>query len=419
MTTHGIWTALVVLEVAVHESLCSINEAAIPADWADPNDPTFSQRNNPFTGQITDASRDVKVHSAYDPTLRLILRQMFKELGVDPLEKTFFTRKAKVSLSSLNMKVIGSYLEMDTLENELSIKEQVRGALHNMFEVYDDEKAPSIWQELLTMSQPWLSLLNMIILPPALFLILKSIMSSRSFWTCIISVFFVVSMVTTYNRIYQEKLAQRMAEAMNRKADACAPNSILEQSLEYLSSFIFFRKKSPCLAFIESQTVSLVAEISLLDVFSDVISNSVFGVLGNLGRHTNRFFREFYENVPLPAMLLMTVTLIFATVRIKTPLFTFEPLLLSTIRYTAGTVARCVEGSRSANERLEQNHRCRAIRENDASVQGSSKDFGDHVTLRRRTPRICSNMNSSPRSRDSSLDSSHSRASSRSQSTPR
>uniref|UniRef100_A0A0N4WIN8 Chloride channel CLIC-like protein 1 n=1 Tax=Haemonchus placei TaxID=6290 RepID=A0A0N4WIN8_HAEPC len=263
----------------------------------------------------------------------------------------------RVSLSSLNMRVIGSYLEMDTLENELSIKEQVRGALHNMFEV----KAPSIWQELLTMSQPWLSLLNMIILPPALFLILKSIMSSRSFWTCIISVFFVVSMVTTYNRIYQEKLAQRMAEAMNRKADACAPNSILEQSLEYLSSFIFFRKKSPCLAFIESQTVSLVAEISLLDVFSDVISNSIFGVLGNLGRHTNRFFREFYENVPLPAMLLMTVTLQLLLDFCDSSLSSLFPVL-STIRYTAGTVARCVEGSRSANERIEQNHRYKAVR---------------------------------------------------------
>ncbi|KAK6050739.1 hypothetical protein COOONC_11752 [Cooperia oncophora] len=187
-------------------------------------------------------------------------------------------------------------------------------------------------------------------------------LSSRSFWTCMLSTFFVVSMVTTYNRIYQEKLAQRMAEAINRKQDACAPNSILEQSLEYLSSFIFFRKKSPCLKFIESQTVSVVAEISLMDVFSDVISNSIFGVLGNLGRHTNRFFREFYENVPLPAMLLMTVTLIFATVRIKTPLFTFEPLLLSTIRYTAGTVARCVEGSAGVNQRAVQDHRRRAIR---------------------------------------------------------
>ncbi|KAK6050741.1 hypothetical protein COOONC_11754 [Cooperia oncophora] len=239
-----------------------------------------------------------------------------------------------------------------------------------------------------------------------------------------------LGMVTTYNRIYQEKLAQRMAEAINRKQDACAPNSILEQSLEYLSSFIFFRKKSPCLKFIElnarilsfsPQTVSVVAEISLMDVFSDVISNSIFGVLGNLGRHTNRFFREFYENVPLPAMLLMTVTLIFATVRIKTPLFTFEPLLLSTIRYTAGTVARCVEGSAGVNQRAVQDHRRRAIREDGVAASENNRDSREHVTLRRRAPRsaICSNMNTSPRSRDSSLDSSHSRASSRSQSTPR
>ncbi|KAK6050740.1 hypothetical protein COOONC_11753 [Cooperia oncophora] len=107
----------------------------MPADWTDPNDPTLSQRNPFQTGQIAEVPRDVKAPVVYDPTLRLILRQMFKELRVDPLEKTFFSRNAKVSLSSLNMKVIGSYLEMDTLENELSIKEQVRGALHNMFEV--------------------------------------------------------------------------------------------------------------------------------------------------------------------------------------------------------------------------------------------------------------------------------------------
>ncbi|VDO84398.1 unnamed protein product [Heligmosomoides polygyrus] len=222
----------------------------------------------------------------------------------------------RISLSSLNMKVIGSYLEMETMENELSMREQVRGALHNMIE-YNDESSVSAWQEMLTMAQPWLSLLNMIILPPALFFLL-----SRSFWGCILSVFFVVSMVTTYNRIYQ---VVPRTQAMQRKEDACAPSTLLEQSLEYLSSFVTFRKKSSCLTFIESQTVSLVAEISLLDVFSDVISNCVFGVLGNLGRHTNRFFREFYENVPLPVMLLMTI---FATVRIKTPLFTFEPFLV-------------------------------------------------------------------------------------------
>ncbi|KIH56498.1 hypothetical protein ANCDUO_13322 [Ancylostoma duodenale] len=205
---------------------------------------------------------------------------MFRELGIDPLEKTFFSRLAKISLSSLNMKIIGSYLEMETPENELSMREQVRGALHGMIEVYNEDTSVSAWQELLTMAQPWISVLNMMILPPALFFVLRN-----------------------------EKLALRMAEAMKRKEDACAPNSLLEQSLEYLSSFITFRKKSSCVSFIESQTVSIVAEISLLDVFSDVLSNSVFGVLGNLGRHTNRFFREFYENVPLPAMLLMTVTL--------------------------------------------------------------------------------------------------------------
>ncbi|VDM54258.1 unnamed protein product [Angiostrongylus costaricensis] len=155
--------------------------------------------------------------------------------------------------------------------------------------------------------------------------------SSRSFLTCVLSAFFVISMFTTYNRIYQEKLALRIVESMERRKDACAPNSLVDQTLEYFFSFISFQRKSSCLSFIESQTVSIISDISLLDVFSDVLSNSIFGVLGHLGRHTNRFFREFYANVPIPAMLLMTITLvstdcIFATVRIKTPFFTWEPM---------------------------------------------------------------------------------------------
>ncbi|KAK5984715.1 hypothetical protein GCK32_001533 [Trichostrongylus colubriformis] len=122
-------------------------------------------------------------------------------------------------------------------------------------------------------------------------------------------------------------------------------------------------------------------------------------------------------------MLLMTVTLIFATVRIKTPLFTFEPLLLSTVRYTAGTVVRCVEGRTSANERVEQNqsNRYKALQGEDVATPGNNRSSRNHVTLRRRTPRsaITSNISNSPRSiRESSPDSSHSRASSRSQSNP-
>ncbi|VDM71706.1 unnamed protein product [Strongylus vulgaris] len=167
-----------------------------------------------------------------------------------------------------------------------------------------------MWKEFITMAQPWISVLNMMILPPALFFVLRNVMSSRSLLSCIVLVFFIVSMITTYNRMYQEKLAHRMAEAMKRKEDACAPSTLLEQSFEYLTSFFTFRKKSSCVSFIESQTISIVAEISLLDVFSDVLSNSVFGVLGNLGRHTNRFFREFFDDVPLPVMLLMAIILV-------------------------------------------------------------------------------------------------------------
>ncbi|EYC01060.1 hypothetical protein Y032_0110g135 [Ancylostoma ceylanicum] len=359
----------------ISRSVFAAHEENYPDDWTDPNDPTYHRTYPHGIGEAVQTGKDAQTCEQYDPTLRLILRQMFRELGIDPLEKTFFSRLAKISLSSLNMKIIGSYLEKETLENELSMREQVRGALHGMIKVYNEDTSVSAWQELLTMAQPWISVLNMMILPPALFFVLRNVMNSRSLLSCIVLVFFIVSMVTTYNRMYQEKLALRMAEAMKRKEDACAPNSLLEQSLEYLSSFVTFRKKSSCVSFIESQTVSIVAEISLLDVFSDVLSNSVFGVLGNLGRHTNRFFREFYENVPLPAMLLMTVTLIFATVRIKTPLFTLEPLLLSTLRYATGSVVQYIDGPSGPprDARVQDTHRA-GIRGNEESEAADSKN---------------------------------------------
>ncbi|KHJ90986.1 hypothetical protein OESDEN_09155 [Oesophagostomum dentatum] len=273
------------------------------------------------------------------------------------------------------------------------------------------------------MAQPWISVLNMMILPPALFFVLRnvmgSVMSSRSLMSCIVLVFFIVSMITTYNRMYQQKLAHRMAEAMQRKEDACAPSSLLEQSLEYLSSFVTFRKKSSCVSFIESQTVSIVAEISLLDVFSDVLSNSVFGILGNLGRHTNRFFREFYENVPLPAMLLMTATLIFLTVRIKTPLFTFEPLLLSIVRNATGSMVRYIDGPSGRGTLTQETHR--------PGIQGSETvghldmNRGRNALRQRRVKPHAAISASKDRSssRESSQESSISLASSRSRSLPR
>ncbi|WKX98065.1 hypothetical protein Q1695_013619 [Nippostrongylus brasiliensis] len=401
--------------------LCESDIDSIPIDWTDPNDPTYTLRATAKKGELANVGSGEKDNAVYDPTLRLILRQMFKELGIDPQEKTHFSKNARISLSSLDMKVIGSYLEVDTTENEQSMREQVRSALHNMIEVYSEDSSSSLWQELLTVAQPWLSLLNMLILPPSLFFLLKSLLSSssRSFWSGMLSVFFVVSMVTTYNRLYQEKLAQRMAEAMERKQDVCAPSSLLEQTLEYFTSFMMLRKKSPCLAFVESQTVSVVAEISLMDVFSDVLSSCVFGVLGNLGRHTNRFFREFYENVPLPVMLLMTVTLIFATVRIKTPIFTFEPLLLSTVRHTAATVARCIDGSRNQGDRLSPPRiSCDSRKKNKQGIllESSSESRGRAV-VRCRHRHITNGSETPPKSRESSLNSLAS--SSRSQSTPR
>uniref|UniRef100_A0A158P819 Chloride channel CLIC-like protein 1 n=1 Tax=Angiostrongylus cantonensis TaxID=6313 RepID=A0A158P819_ANGCA len=307
---------------------------------------------------------------------------------------------------------------MENAENEPVMKEQVRGALHNMIEVHEDDPPVSAWEEIVTVTRPWISLLNMMILPPALFLLLRSMMSSRSFWTCVLSAFFVISMVTTYNRIYQEKLALRIAESMERKKDACAPNSLVDQTLEYFSSFISFQRKSSCLSFIESQTVSIVSDISLLDVFSDVLSNSIFGVLGHFGRHTNRFFREFYANIPIPAMLLMTITLILANVRIETPFFTWEPMFITTVHYTLDTIVRCIRSETTA-----------ACNGNEATIQRreepnyiEERDYRrGRAALRHRRPNaaLCVDMRERPRSRNTLSAFSRSSSATRSMSNPR
>ncbi|KJH42591.1 SURF1 family protein [Dictyocaulus viviparus] len=387
--------------------LCEANEVVLPVEWMDPNDPTTSRDSRAVNELI---SKNVKVELNYDPTLRLIIRQIFKELNVNPSEKTSFSRLAKISLSSRSMRIIGSYLEMETTKNELLMREQVRGALQNMIEVYEDNNSISAWEEITTMIRPWISLLNMIVLPPALLLILKSMMSSRSLWTCVLSIFFVISMVTTYNRIYQEKLALRIAESMKRKEDACAPNGLFDQTLEYLSSFVTFQKKSPCLSFIESQTVSIVSDISLLDVLSDVLSNSIFGVLGHLGRHTNNFFREFYGNVPIPAMLLMTVTLILTTIRIKTPLFTMEPMFFSTIHYIVDKAAKSIDSTNVDTE-------IQGIEE--VSGTGDRNHDRERAILRDRRCRAVQSVGVTKPSQPLGALVQHSRSSSRSSSNPR
>ncbi|CAJ0605682.1 unnamed protein product [Cylicocyclus nassatus] len=404
-------------------SICLAEEQSYPDDWTDPNDPTY--HNTHALGQIADIANGVQTCEHYDPTLRLILRQMFRELGVDISEKAFFSRKATVSLSSFNMKIVGSYLERETFEDELAVREQVRGALHGMITVDDKEDSTSMWQRLITIIQPWISLLNMMILPPAVFFILRNVMSSRSLLSSIVLLFFIVSMITTYNRMYQQKLAHRIAEAVKRKEDACAPSTLLEQSVEYLTSFFTFRKKSSCVSFIESQTVSIVAEISLLDVFSDVLSNSLFGVLGNLGRHTNRFFREFFDGVPIPVMLLMAIILIFSTVRIKTPLFTFEPLLLTSLRHATTSMIQYIDGpSHGTRANAVEAHRP-FIQVGDEDMQASDNhaiNRGRNPLRHRRAKATAIPAVSSadtPLPRESSLDSSPSLSSSRSRSLPR
>lgn len=127
-----------------------------------------------------------------------------------------------------------------------------------------------------------------------------------------------------------------MAEAMQRKEDACAPSTLLEQSLEYLSSFVTFRKKSSCLTFIEvsscerkgTRLVSFVPLAQLIDSEEEeewvcltlsfsfpifVVDGSVVGgapavtcmaskVVGSFSTHASRAFHQSGVSEMVPVL---------------------------------------------------------------------------------------------------------------------
>lgn len=42
-----------------------------------------------------------------------------------------------------------------------------------------------------------------------------------------------------------------------------------------------------------------------MDVFSDVLSHSIFGFFANMGVHINKFYRNLFKDIPFQHMIVM------------------------------------------------------------------------------------------------------------------
>ncbi|CAI4226063.1 unnamed protein product [Auanema sp. JU1783] len=332
----------------------------------DPNDPTAIMRN---------AEEKAPSSSLDDPSLKLILRRFFQQLSVDPFQRSFFSISARLSLTSYNMAAIADYL--DSEKDNVELRDRVRTALHDIVELVETEDTyQSMWNNILLIVQPWLVFANVVILLPALILVLRTL-RPRSYWMYIIIFITVHSMFTTYNRLYEEKLAERIA-ARESMENACAPTSLFEQAFDVVSGMVSFKKKSKCVAFIETQTVSIVNEISLFSVLTDVISHGVFGFLSNCGIHINKFVKDVFTDMPMQGVLIIGIASVFLFVgtlllfvQVKIPFFfSTEPILLPLLQaYMVSTPVRsdeipaisssgekelCIQASSASEKKIQQ-----------------------------------------------------------------
>uniref|UniRef100_A0A914ZCJ7 Chloride channel CLIC-like protein 1 n=1 Tax=Parascaris univalens TaxID=6257 RepID=A0A914ZCJ7_PARUN len=267
-----------------------------------------------------------------DPTLKLIIRNMLSRLHVDINEVTYVDRLASVYLNANDVETVRRYLNSEG--ESISLREQVRVILEQFIVQQDLYSEPSFPIRLGTAISPYLPLLNLCLLVPAVIILLSSRHSSQSLFFMVFSTAFLISLFIVYNRKYQENVAARIARSKMAIADHCKPKGLLSEALNILGGFVFIKGKSECLQYHEDLFIDPLYEISPLDVVCDVLSNFIFTPLGVFGRHFNLFFNEFYRDSPIPLVFVKTVLFIFLTIsilfwacgyRLRTIFATLEP----------------------------------------------------------------------------------------------
>ncbi|EFO86055.1 CRE-OOC-3 protein [Caenorhabditis remanei] len=257
--------------------------------WRDPNDPTSEHR----TYQSKDLLSIPPPVQKPDQSLRLILRQLLQDIHVDYQIDGPVQREVQIKISRHSMSVLSKYLNNHEADNP-DDREAVRSALSNIFKVLEAAPDPT-WHDTFLFLQPFIFTLNIFILPAAAVVVIRSIVRPRNFWILVFTTVLIISMYTGYNKKYQEAESRRFAQFQESSRDACAPEGLLSRMVEIVASPFQYRKKSNCLKYIESQTISIFHEISIIEVFSETISSGFFAFLSASAKHFNHFFRQFFD----------------------------------------------------------------------------------------------------------------------------
>uniref|UniRef100_A0A0N5B0X5 Chloride channel CLIC-like protein 1 n=1 Tax=Syphacia muris TaxID=451379 RepID=A0A0N5B0X5_9BILA len=257
---------------------------------------------------------------------------MLRHLNVDIDRVNVIHKKATVYLGSYGVKTLRSYLSGGT--DTLSEREQIRDLLENFIvqesvEVDDD----GYWTSLLKAFVPYLPILNVIVLPPAVFFLLYNLRIRRSFISFIFPMLFSISFGTVYYRTYQKNVASRLARSHLSLSEKCKPKGFFSWCLSWLT----VRGKDECLQLHEDMYVDPFFEISPLDVLSEVVTNFILTPLSSLGQHLNSFFTNFYYNTPIFLAGVKTMFIIIFPLlmmfwlcgyRLRTVFATVEPAVI-------------------------------------------------------------------------------------------
>jgi len=239
-------------------------------------------------------------------------------------------KKAQVTLNADSLRLIRRYLASSKVAEEFSLREDLRFALEEFLAESDIRSESSLFTMLHNMV-PYITVLNLLILPPAAWYLFRSVFTFRQLFFIILLISFTVSCYFTYARRYQEVLAQRFERIeKNSKQGTCTPKGLLSEAYNVLLSYVMIKGKSECLQSYEDMLIEPIWLVDPLQVIAEVLTSFILTPLSVAGSHFNKFFNDFFINTPIHLALLKGLFLVFLLFyltgyRIRTILATIEP----------------------------------------------------------------------------------------------
>ena len=279
------------------------------SEWLDPNDPLAHLP--PIHQAPTQLSQSTcSTPDPSDSTLKLVIRSLFTQLHVDAAQHSGFYRRVAARLTDYDVSIIEDFLTSEHPDSIL--RDKVRTSLSDMLEIIDyGLDSPSRLQMFMLSIEPWVMPLVTIQAVLTIIYVLVKLVPKVNLIRLLLFSLFVISLFTSYNRMYQEQMARRL-EMSFQDRDACRPQGLLERSVGYLTGLVTIQKKSDCLKFIEAQTVSVIFEISPIDVLFDVVGNGLFSMMEHFATRLNRATVNLYAGLPLQLQLLITIAIALA-----------------------------------------------------------------------------------------------------------